>query len=379
MRGVIDDEKNAPEWEKIKQWVGQRQPTRKDPITQIAEREHARVQKFDDGGMVGDDFTVNTGDSSTVKTPSLGVHEPIDLGSIPPPAAPLSMPPATPAPRMPAAPPAAPEAPAAPAAAPSAEAPSPTDRDFTHMAEREMGGVSPEQLAAMLSRAYKPSGGELAGLGVAGIGDAIASIGGRTPGAAKDVQEMMNKRRDAQMQLPEQMSKLGQQRYELSRKLQADNPNSPLSKSAQRTYDGDLRSLGFTPEEIANMNFTNIGEATKTGADIGKIKAEMKMKAVELGLKGKELGLKGQEIAETGRHDLAEEGAKGEELTAKAQEETAKHPLLHPFNAMRASNALAKAGGAVPDHGAALNWSRSNPNDPRAKVILQRATNALSQ
>lgn len=341
-RGPVLGDQNAEEWEKIKNWVGQRTPDRKDPVQQLLER---KVQRFDSGGAVEDPLLSDPDLMKLLQPQGAGVMAP----SMVPPAAAPAVPPIPPAP--PAARPAVPAAsPIAPPAAPAVPAaPAPTDAEYGAEASKILGGVTPESLAAMMQKNFKPSGGELAGMGLAGIGDAIASVGNRNPGALKTVQEGINKRRELAAKLPEQMAAAGKEKYGLEHELQTYDPNSPFSKVMQRANSELLKSMGATDADVSKLPAAAIN-------DIANHKVELKKALAE--------------IEATGAYRQAALGLQKSTLEATKEHEHAQEHIAETNKEQEAAKALSGRGVLK----RAADWMTGNP----ATKVLERQAEGTS-
>lgn len=325
---------DSEDWKKIKDFVGSKKPQPTNPVADAIQTHGGNREpvKMYDGGVVPDapdasgDFDVTGGDSTTVKgLPVAGAPGP--SYAVLPPQAPVA-PSAPPAPVQPPPIPGKPPPMALPGvggASPSSSASPALDPGSQGEAAKILGGVTPEMLQNLYAKYAKPTTGQQVSEGIAGLGDAIASVGERKPGALQTAREEVAGGRDRALALPEKMAAAGKERFGLAKELQTDNPNSPLSKAAQRTYAPDLKTLGFTDAEISQMPLSLISDATKQGADIGRIRMEMKMK-------GLELGLKGQELQETGRHNAAEEGIETGRTGEQAAADIAKGSVLSPVS-----------------------------------------------
>lgn len=328
---------NSPEWDEIKKFVGSAKPQPRNAVAD-AIKTHAAGKKplrMDEGGLVPGEFDVSGGDSTTVRGPQAPITPQEKIAALeeggPDALTPPTVPVAPPIPGQRQQP--VPGAPPAPPPGPPSLAP-----PYKEAAAGVLGGITPEAINRLEQNLSAQSRKAQIPAAIAGLGDAIASVGGRTPGAMKGAEDIIGQRREAASKLPLTMAEVGKQQYGLAKELQADDPNSPLSKAAQRTYGPLLKTLGFTDAEIPGMPLSIISDATAKGADIGKIRAEMKMKGIELGLKGKEL-------EETGRHNAATEKTETGRTQETGLESLAKMPwysrILHPG----VSGGLEKAAG----------------------------------
>ena len=250
------DEDSSDEWEQIKNYVGGANKQPKHPIQMEQERQNRRKpQHLDEGGTAGfsDDLLKLSQPAGS------GIIAP-GLGQPPPQAAP--QPPM--APRQPVAPPAAITPPVAAPAQPNPVS-APTDATYEAQANKITGGVTPEMLQALAAKFARPTAGQAAGMGLAGIGDAIASIGGRTPGHMKQAEDRFQKNRELQMGIPEKMAAMGKEKYGLTETLQAKDPNSPYSKVIQNSERPNLKAIGWTDEQISKAPAVAVQDAVKNG------------------------------------------------------------------------------------------------------------------
>jgi hypothetical protein len=250
------DEDSSPEWEAIKNYVGGANKQTKHPLQMEQERiQRRKPQHMDEGGTAGfsDDLL------KLSQPQGAGIIAP-GLGQPPPQAAPQP-------PMAPTAPIAPPAVATPPPAAPAQPAPAtaPTDAAYEGQATKALGGVTPEMIQALAQKFARPTAGQAVGMGVAGIGDAIASIGGRDPGHMKNAMDMFQKNREMQMKVPEAMATMGKEKYGLTKELGNDDPKSMRSYVQQQANKPLLKDAGFSDAEIKMIPASAI-EGLRTGA-----------------------------------------------------------------------------------------------------------------
>lgn len=214
---TIEKEKDTDDWDEIKNWVGAANKDTKHPLAQEADRMKLRhPEHLDEGGVAGG--------VDLSQLPPAGTPPPISgTGSI------------TPSPSGTVMPPAAPPRP---------------DAAFSGPANSALGGITPEKLQALYQSVQAGRQRGQIGAGIAGIGDAIASIGGRTPEHMKSAEELIDKNSDMALKLPEQQAALGKEKYGLTKEMASDAPDSMRSYVAQSANAPLLKQLGFKPDEI---------------------------------------------------------------------------------------------------------------------------------
>jgi hypothetical protein len=275
---MADNPENAEEWEKIKNYVGGANKQAKHPLQQEAERKQMKTPHYDAGvgGMgVGspDDPNAGTG----LDPESLKMLEPAGAGVIAPSIGGSTAPlPPPVAPQAPVTPPSTPQTPTAPPVA----SPAPTDATYNKQATDVLGGITPDAIQR-LAQALQTTPGQKVGLGLSGIGDAIASVGGREPGHMKSLEENLQKNRELQMKVPEAMAQAGKEKFTLAQQLQAKDPNSPYSKVIQKSVTATLKPLGWTDAQIATLPADAAQDAAKNGLTYADTQAKYKLAQTE--------------------------------------------------------------------------------------------------
>ena len=132
-----------------------------------------------------------------------------------------------------------------------------------------LGGLDPAKISQLLEGLKQQSNKSQIGAGIAGIGDAIASVGGVQPGHMKNAEEAIRGNYDRGLKAPELMANAGKERFGLSQTLQEQDPKSPLSKYAQDAYGGLGDKLGI---DLRHASAKMIGDVT--GKTIDQLKNE---------------------------------------------------------------------------------------------------------
>ena len=234
-----DEDDSSKEWERIKNFVGARNKPSKHPLIQEAERQNMREpQHFDEGG---------------------DVQPPIDV-------VPDNTPPT-----------------------PTPTAPTGTDKTVNSA----LGGVTPEMLQALQEKLNTGNKWGQVGAGIAGIGDAIQSVGGIKGNNMQGAEEAIQRNRENTIKGVEMQAGAGKQKYELVKEIGNDDPASMRSLTAQEANKGFLNGLGFTPEEVRKIPASMI-DGLRSGAlqrdEVReRIKSDEAIKAMGFGLQGKQI------------------------------------------------------------------------------------------
>lgn len=288
---TVKEKDNSPDWERIKSFVGGANKASKHPLEQEMERRKQREpEHMADGGTVGG-FDIGGSGSDTQR---MGGRLPLQIdprGTIPNvpgvPALPNVAPQVAPRPILP-----------APAAPPVAVSPSPmpdsgSDAGIDDQATKIMGGITPETINRLMESLNRQGKVGQIGAGVAGIGDAIASVGGQNPGHMKNAQDLIQKNKESALKVPGEMAAIGKEHYGLTKELGGDDPTSKRSFVAQEANRPLLSKMGFTPQEIKKMPASLIdgirsGAITRENA-LATINAEAAYKTAGLDLQSKQL------------------------------------------------------------------------------------------
>lgn len=239
-----------------------------------------QIPGYADGGGpdIAQPFDVDGGASDTVKmngqvpTPPPAIHAPIDLASIPPPAASLARgvetPPATNVPR--------------------GTMPWPTDQSFMDRANK-MLGLGPDQQAGFMKLLGGNAQKAQLGSAVAGLGDAIASggtLGKVNPGALNKSEELINDRTKEGIEGMQTIRGNQEKAAEMADKLEARDPQSPLSKWAQKAYASVGKKIGL---DLTNASAALIGDVTGKGVEALNTQYQNELKMLGLDLQKKQV------------------------------------------------------------------------------------------
>lgn len=208
---------------------------------------------------------------------------------------------------------------------------------------------SPADQAALQQQllAQRQSLGSRGAQALGGFADALMQGVARSgnPGFKQGIVDQQDKAiQQAQSILPE-ARQANLQNLKVNEDIDKTNPTSAVSQYVQRLYGPLNKTLGL-PQGLGNEE--QLGNITKTAAEVEKAKSEA-------ALAGATLGLNREKHNTEVQHQKAEEAAKTEDLKLKGTEdrrkqleEVAKHPLLHPINAFNASKELADGISASP-------------------------------
>lgn len=337
MMPQIDDEESAAAWEKIKNFTGARNKQTKDPLTQEAERQRRKEpQHLDEGGMAGGPQLMGDLTSGSSDQPLLtGGPAPIaPRGTISAP--PVAPPTLTDKAGAPPAPFPAPTPPPAPSLAPGPASAAPAS-SFDDQATKILGGITPETIQKLMDSLNQQTKRGQVGAGIAGIGDAIASVGGIKGEHMKNAEDFLEKRREEGMKLPGEMAAVGKERFAMGQQLQEKDPNSPLSKYAQDAYGALGDKMGLDLRKASASMIADV-----TGKSVDAFKAEMESK-----MKGRELGLTQDRLDIEAKNNATQRELEGERIKEEAQEKLSNegpfHKLTHMFDPAEA--ALKKTAG----------------------------------
>lgn len=333
-----DDEDSSEEWKKIKGWVGAHEPAKKHPIHQLIEREQRKTPGYAEGGAAG---------------APLGVHAPIDISTIPPPAAPLAPDLVQKALNT------------APAPTPTPIA-APTEASYQSKAAQTLG-TSPDELKAFLTKTMTPTGGEMIGRAGSSIATGLSAAGGSNQDYLGKFNEQAQREKENLSGIPGKVSAAGKEQFGLAHEMQTLDASSPYSKVWQRSHTPELISLGvpknyipFIPAEIGDKMLTGQIELKKALAEIANT-AEFRKES---------LLNQRMELTQTASHERAEE----ESAKTGHEEEAAKALLgrgpldklagMNPWSATgKATRVLAdemkpKTGHGIPDLGDTFNGQK---------------------
>jgi hypothetical protein len=261
-----DDEDSSKEWERIKGFVGGANKTSKHPLQQELDRKKMREpEHFAEGGSVMDDYTdfkpkLSLAPSTTDQILNTPPQQPV----IPP----------VNAPQAPIVPPMG-QNPTPPGSAQPAPVSAPSGTSYDDQASKVLGGMTPEKLEQLRQTVNSQSKPPLIGAGIAGIGDAIASVGGVKGEHMKDTMNSIQQNKEMRMKLPGEMAAMGKEQYGISNELQAKDPASPYSKIVQNSYRGTLKEMGATDQDVNKMPASTIHDVVSGRIEFKKAMAEI--------------------------------------------------------------------------------------------------------
>lgn len=271
--GTMNDEETAPEWERIKSWVGSRNPQSKHPVIEHMEREQRKdnPQKMDDGGMAGfnDGFDPNK-ILQEIAPPGVGTLTPS-------PAAPQMQqpiqapPPPVPQPAAPVVQTPAPQAPIAP----TPQAPPP---QLSNLSEGQTAasvlGTDPQKLKDFLMKVNAPTWKDRLGNAGTGFADAIMQgVAKAGPGHFQEnFQKQQQDNRTNLSAIPGQVAAVGEKGFGINKDIDADNPQSMKSFVAQKSYAPLLAKNGFSPQEIKQIPASAIEALAQGGLKASEIR-----------------------------------------------------------------------------------------------------------
>lgn len=230
------------------------------------------VHNYDEGGMVGDQPFDPNSDLQALAPPGTGMIAPSPAMAKPAP--PVAMPPP-----MAAAPVAKPPMPTAPAL---------TDQDYMDRANKTLG-LNPEQQAGFMKLLGGNAQKAQIGAGIAGIGDAIASggtLGKVNPGALNKSEELINGRTSEGLEGLKSIRENQGKASEMADKLEARDPNSPLSKYAQKAYAGVGKKIGL---DLSHASAALIADVSGKGVEALNTEYQGQLKQMGIDLQKKTL------------------------------------------------------------------------------------------
>lgn len=181
--------------------------------------------------------------------------------------------------------------PIAPMAAPKAPistGPAPTDADYMAKANKLLG-LDANQTASFMKMLGDRSQKAQLGAGLAGIGDAIASggtLGKVNPGALNKSEDIISNRENAGLTGMQTIRSNQKEAQELGDKLQARDPNSPLSKYAQKAYAAVGKKIGI---DLSHASASLIADVTGKGVDALNTELQNQLKLMNIDLQKEQL------------------------------------------------------------------------------------------
>lgn len=236
---------------------------------------------YADGGVLGDDFDVDGGDSQTVK----GL--PLNPASLPQPEAPIAQEPtaALPqkAPMMPAAAP-------APIARPLPGMPPVVTPDvlqqYLQGQRAQINKYSPDRQFDQEQAMLKARTGLGMGLANAGATFADALMQGvaraGNPGFAKAQMDQANQIAGETTGAEERARKGTMEQVEANQKIDTQDPNSMLSKASQQAYAPIFQKMGYSPEAVMKMPASQLNTIADLGVRYADAQTQLELKKAML-------------------------------------------------------------------------------------------------
>lgn len=350
---------SSEEWERIKDFVGaSAAKTSKHPLERELERREAREpQHLADGGPVWS-VAPNQNDPFAGQKP-LAPAVPPDIAAFMASKAAPSAPPA-------ALPPAPSPVPPAPVPASPGATPPPLDAGLNKEASDIMGGITPETISRLMASLNKQNMAGQIGAGIAGIGDAIQSVGGIKGTNMQAAEDQINKNRDFALKVPGEMAAVGKERYGLTKELGGDEPTSLRSYTAQKANEPLLKQMGFTPEQIKAMPASLI-DGIRSGA-IDREKALAQIQS-DYDLKMAGMNIQKGQAENTAANDRMMRELQRRGLDQAADKEAADEKDAEDKKRREAADALAKRG----INATVMDWIPGTAGHDAAKVLKEQA------
>lgn len=248
-----------------------------------------------------------------------------------------------------------------PAPPPSVPSPSPSNNaitDYLVAQKAQLGKYGPEEQMAVsknLLGAQNGIQGRVAN-GLSTFADALMQgvAGKGNPGFAKALQERQQNQANMQLGALQGANASNRQNVQDTAKLDAQDPNSPLSASQRAQKGPVLSALGIDPDTISKMSASEIDGAVSllstAGIENRKIMVQQIKNAIEARQANEsvrhnrtEEELKGREVSETAKQHGKENTLKGEAEQQSALEKAAAIPLTSRVANMFGINPAQKA------------------------------------
>ena len=179
-------------------------------------------------------------------------------------------------------------APVSAPAQPAPMAPAPTDATYMDRANKLLG-LGPDQQAGLMKVLGDRTQTGQIGAGIAGIGDAIASggtLGKVNPGGLGKSEEMLQNKTKEGIEGMQTIRGNQEKSQELADKLQSRDPNSPLSKYAQKTYGQLGKKIGL---DLSHAPASLIADVTGKGVEALNTEFNGQLKTMGVQLQGEQV------------------------------------------------------------------------------------------
>lgn len=236
--------------------------------------------------------------------------------------------------------------PATPALVKPIAPPASTDQDFMTKANA-MLGLDPQKQATFLKMLGDTAQKSQIGAGIAGIGDAIASggtLGKVNPGNLGKSEDLIQGKTKQGIEGEELIAGGREKAFEAAQKLEAQDPNSPLSKYAQKAYGSVGKKLGL---DLSHASASLIADVAGKGVDV--LNTEYQGQLKQLGLQ-----LQKEQVEATKANQIAERAQAASAQRANANKDLASQGIIRKgLNAITpsgraAQTELEKEAGATP-------------------------------
>ncbi len=210
------------------------------------------------------------------------------------------------------------------------------------------------------------------GSGAAGLADVLVGVGGGTSNFQKNFNENRDKTQEIALQENPALQKMNLEQISAQQGLEKMRPNSILNQIMKPGLKAGFQAA------FPNMSSDQIETITSNPQLAEKIMPQLVEAEKAKGeLAMKDLMLKAQmgNFKETHDERKTQQEIEKEKERADILKETSKHTVLHPIEARKAQEELARMGrgnttSLSPKDQQAIDWAKKNPKDPRAQRIL---------
>ena len=229
--------------------------------------------------------------------------------------------------------------------------------NYINAQKAQIGQYGPEQQQQVIQNILQQQNGLRGRTAntLTGLGDALVQVAGNgNPGFQQNLQNRNATQAQMQLEGLQNARQANVQNVEANQKLDAQDPNSDISKATQRSQGLTLAALGFDPKTIGMMSASEIPSAIATLKDLG-------LKDREIMVAKYKANIEANQLAEQTRHNQAEESTasktlaeaakqhgqenamKGEEIGAGELEHAASVPLTSRIAGLLGLNPAQKA------------------------------------
>jgi hypothetical protein len=224
--------------------------------------------------------------------------------------------------------------------APNAAPPTPTP---DQQADSVLG-TNQQELKDFLQKTNQPNWRQGLGFGLTGVADALSRAGGSQSDYEKQYGERVQQGKEGLNAIPGKVAELGKEKFGLSQTLQAQDPNSPYSKTNQRTFGPDLIKMGLTPAQVQRMPASLISDLFAKKVTLEEAKARIAQEGTY------QSGML-QNTAERNKAEAAQQAKARETERDKAILSGSSIPFVGPSHAEKQAAAARLAGEESPSTG----------------------------